>query len=755
MTVSRDVRLNVIAETKRYQQELAKVPGFTEKQAARAAARWEKEFTRSAIEQAKAQERAAKASADAWEDFGNLVASQLTADALKAGAQAVFEYTEAVMEARAEQINLAESTGIALDTLAGIEVAAERAGVPVTEITGAFEDFGEVLFDAANGGGRAEEALELLKFTNEDLQAGLKNTDQALRTAIERMVAIEDQGKRNAVAQQLFGDAGNRLNAVLGDGTLEDYIAAAEELGLVLDEEAVENTKRWTAATAELDQVLRGTANELVDFFEVGRRIQDFTLGFVFLKELLTSFANEGLRSVSEQLQGMALILTGNFAEGLEVLEGATGLDALSDALKVATTDATNASFALFETRREIDQTGDAARDTSRALADLSGNQDRASRDAEKAARAEAKAAREREKAANEWLKALDQVENILGRATEDQLTGFERIALAQQEQIDQIRELEQVLGNTAITRLALQEVNERAAREEAALLMELDEQAKLAAIGFDELDQQLKDLQRQRLMQNIQIAQQGFDNLASAANDLLGLQLANEAEAGRATAARLDEELRRREELAEAIENAGSAEEAAALERDAAAVDRAIARDEKILAQQREQATRLFKAQKALQIASIIGSGAVAAAAAFAPPPVGAGPIGGPFLAGTIAAATAAQVAVVSSQQPPQFHAGFAGFTNGSDETLAMLRQQETVNNQRLTDALGGPEAVREGNQTGSLPGRQTVVSLEVGGRQIGMAVVDEMDAGRELTQSMNRRMGRRVGVRPVYQTR
>lgn len=755
MTVSRDVRLNVIAETKRYQQEMAKIPGVTQREAARAAVKWEKELTKAAVASAKAQEKAAKEAAKAWEDFGTVAAVQLSVDALKASAQAVFEYTQDIMALRAEQINLSEATGIGLDTLAGIEVAAERAGIPVEQVTGAFEDFGEVLFDAANGSGRAKEALELLGFTNEDLNAGLKDTDAALRRAIEGMVAIEDQGKRNAVAQQLFGDAGNRLNAILGDGTLEDYIAVAEELGLVLDEEAVANTKAWTAATAELNQVVRGTANELLDFVEIGRRVSDVTLGFVAVKEFLEVFTEETLGAMGKQLEGIALILTGDFREGLAVLQEGVGLDALSDALETAQLAAAAAAASLLETRQATEDVGNATQDTSKDIADLSDNQEKAAKAAAKAAKAEEKLAKERRKAANELISALFAVQDISARANEDQLSDFEKIAVAQQDQIDQVREVERVLGVTGETRQALRDINERAARDEAEFFRQLNEDSMALAVEFDELDAQLKEEQRARLLRNIQVAQQGFNNLASAASDLLGIQLANAEEAGQATADRLSEELAQREELAEAIAEASTEEERAALERDAAIVESRIGRSERILEEQRKQTTSLFNAQKGLEIASITMSAASAVIAALAPPPVGLGPVFGGLLSATVAAAAGAQVAVVASQQPPQFHAGFSGFTRGSDERAATITANESVNNSRMTDALGGPGAVQEANQTGNLPGRQMVTVLEVGGRQFGMAVSEEMDAGRELTQSMNRRMGRRVGVRPVYQVR
>ena len=56
--MSKEIRLSVIAETRKYQAEMAKIPGVTEKQAARAAIKFEREMSKA---QAKAAAQAAKA----------------------------------------------------------------------------------------------------------------------------------------------------------------------------------------------------------------------------------------------------------------------------------------------------------------------------------------------------------------------------------------------------------------------------------------------------------------------------------------------------------------------------------------------------------------------------------------------------------------------------------------------------------------------------------------------------------------------
>ena len=96
---TRDIRLNVIAETKKFQQDmLREIPGTTEKAASAAARKMITQFAKAAGAQAKQQEKAAKASAEAWEDFGTVFTASLSADAIQGAASALFDFTQDIMD---------------------------------------------------------------------------------------------------------------------------------------------------------------------------------------------------------------------------------------------------------------------------------------------------------------------------------------------------------------------------------------------------------------------------------------------------------------------------------------------------------------------------------------------------------------------------------------------------------------------------------------------------------------------------------
>lgn len=756
MTTTRDIRLNVIAEIREFQKEMAKVPGVTEKQAARAAVAFVKAQEKAQRDAAKIAQKAAGDAAKAWEDVGSLIVAAISVDALQSAATEMFNFTAEIFAARTEIINLSEATGISTETLAGLEIAAERSGVRFDEVAGGLEDFGEVLFDFSLGGGRAKEALELLDIEVKNVDGSFRETDTVLREVLEGMVGVEDQATKNAIAQQLFGDAGNRLNAILSDGSLEEYVDVAERFGTVVDDEAVAATEEWNRAIAGFSVVLRGASSDVVEFVNLGSRIREFTAGFVFLKGIAGGVLDElGSRFVTFGTI-ISATLAGDF--GLAASTFVEGMTSVDDSFNQVIVGASEQTVAFLQLTAATDEGTDAIDRRVTSLGALSEETEKASKVADKRAAEEKKRAKEALDEIKAIGKAEDDLAKIVRDAGQDQLSTFELIEQGRMDQTVAIEELERTLGRTAETEAARNEVNAQALREETEAIAEFNTFSMGLAIELDEQDAELKAEQQERIRRNRDASLQATQMLIGASDDLLSIQVANVTAAGQATASQLSEEQALREQLAADLEAAATAEEAADIERQLAAVDRSIERNDAILANEQGQITKLFNTRKALSIVTTIISGAAAGVGALAPPPIGLGPVAGIPLAVAVAATTGAQIAVIASQSPPQFDAGFAGFTSGPDNFQATLREGEVVLNQRGSEAVGGQRGADELNRTGGTGSsglRRAMVGREMLQRMLGQMVVDELGQGRELTQDFNRRTQRRAGVRPVYLVR
>ena len=156
-----------------------------------------------------------------------------------------------------------------------------------------------------------------------------------------------------------------------------------------------------------------------------------------------------------------------------------------------------------------------------------------------------------------------------------------------------------------------------------------------------------------------------------------------------------------------------------------------------------RDELTAAFNARKGLEISNAIISGASAASAALAPPPGGAGPILGPFLAGGIAATTIAQIATISQEQP-SFHQG--GIVGGDGDQMINAQGGEVVLNRNAVADLGGASAANSLN-SGGIAGGTVVVQMTYRNRMFDQLVVDNLAKGGPLKKALGRatKRGRR----------
>jgi len=134
--------------------------------------------------------------------------------------------------------------------------------------------------------------------------------------------------------------------------------------------------------------------------------------------------------------------------------------------------------------------------------------------------------------------------------------------------------------------------------------------------------------------------------------------------------------------------------------------------------------ARKRFRAEKAASMSQIVISTAAAMLKAAALTPL---PAGAPFVAAA-AGLGAVQLGIAAAQKPPSFHIGRA-----PDETPATLLKTEAVLDSRATAALGGPDAVRELTQTGSMQ-QGGGMSADDAGRALAKFVARELRGEGEL---------------------
>jgi hypothetical protein len=635
------------------------------------------------------------------------------------------------------------------------------------------------MFDAAQGGGEAEEAFRLLGFSQKELVARQDDVNGVFTEALTLFGRMEDGAERNAVGQQLWGDASIELGAAIRSMPLEEGIELAERWGRTVDEQDVVAARNWSAALADLSGELTGIAVDLGGLFDAATGIDVIRLGFAVVRDFVSQAATEvgefidrvgdlasavgdlDLDATADKLIEIGFEGQKAFADiGAAVLSsGDEILDVLrrtADAIPGVELAAEDATDALTEQPPVID-------DINLALGRLAQQTAREAEERKKAAAEAAKAAKEREKQLKEQLRLERELAAEVTAFSQMEQGFFQKQAAAalelRQIEADANRELlseeELVLDafeqrREAIDALARQTSDLGAiqdataankAQRDAELLEleqlrqeELQRSAEVTRDTLLQLDELQTDLHNKRLGELMALVSAGervYTDLASAAATFAQLEIDRISAFTQAYADQNRDTLAAQEETLEQLATAETEAEVISLQHRADALQAQADMEEQFLQARNIELAKSFRARHA-------------------------------GLAVGIGATTAAQIAVISSQQPPPFPVGFPGFTQAGETLPALIEPGEAVTTRAVTEALGGSAEVERMNQGGAVPqGSQLPpASVDRNGllRMLGMLVAEEAGNGRELSRTLG---GRRsgglppVGKRPVFTTR
>ena len=202
----------------------------------------------------------------------------------------------------------ATRSGLAAETIQGLRLAAEGAGLTFEALAPGLDQFGSRLSQAAEGTGRTAEAFAALGVEVTDSAGNLRNADAVFRETVGALNEMEPGAERSALAVEALGRSGTKLLQALSGGTLEGFTEQARLFGVDVGPKAAKAAGDWQRATAELGLVTRGIKGDFVDTFGIGaKEVQQFTQLAVFGFTAVSSLA-ETLPDVFDQMALMAVI---------------------------------------------------------------------------------------------------------------------------------------------------------------------------------------------------------------------------------------------------------------------------------------------------------------------------------------------------------------------------------------------------------------------------------------------------------------
>jgi len=255
------------------------------------------EASKKLVQASKNASQATKGFQEAAATAGRVGALAFTAAATAAvsASASIIALTADVAAVRNEISDMGARTGVTNRTLAGLKLAAERSGEDLSSLNEVLNPLVAKLGQVRQGSAGAEESFASFGIQIRDANGELLSNDDVLKNVAAGLQGIKNPSERASAAVAILGESGGKLNQILGDASLETFVDQAERFGTDVGPEASASAAAWQASMADLSLVLSGAASDLSDFFNITGKLDNFVLGFVFVKEVATeAFASIG-----------------------------------------------------------------------------------------------------------------------------------------------------------------------------------------------------------------------------------------------------------------------------------------------------------------------------------------------------------------------------------------------------------------------------------------------------------------------------
>jgi len=221
--------------------------------------------------------KSAKQATSALRGLVAIEVGKLLAGGFTAAANAISGYVSSIRSSVDESAKLAQRTGIAVEALQSLQIAASRSGV--NNFEGAVQKLTISIGDAGQGVKSAQDGLARLGLSFQDLSR-LAPEDQ-FRAVAREISKLPSQAEKAAAAADLFGRTGIEL-LLLFASNLEEVEARAQRLGMVLSSDQTSAIEAMNDSLADVSDTFRGIIGQVVgNLAPIITEISEVFLGMV------------------------------------------------------------------------------------------------------------------------------------------------------------------------------------------------------------------------------------------------------------------------------------------------------------------------------------------------------------------------------------------------------------------------------------------------------------------------------------------
>jgi len=272
--INRTIQIKYEAEVQNLVKGLTKVGNVSEKEAQKIINSLEKAYRKAEKDAAKAAQKQKK-ELEKVSRQANKTGKALTKSMKGAAAgfaiagAAVLTFQQNIADLSNQLVDASAKTGIAVDTLAGLRLAAEGSGLSFENLEAGLIKLPSLMTDAAEKGGKAADAFKNIGVEVTETVNGfekLRSADDVLKDIFHSLQDIESAEEKAAAAADLFGQrAGPAFVQSGAIDNLDAFMELANEFGVSTGPEMQKQMADFQRISSTALTVVQGEFSKLMD----------------------------------------------------------------------------------------------------------------------------------------------------------------------------------------------------------------------------------------------------------------------------------------------------------------------------------------------------------------------------------------------------------------------------------------------------------------------------------------------------------
>lgn len=204
--------------------------------------------------------------------------------ALSGATAALGAFVKMTSASAAKSGDVADRLGVSVESLQELRHAADMSGIGVQNFDMALRRMIRRSSEAARGTGAAKDAFKELGVSLTDGQRRMRNSEDIFNDVADAMQKIQDPANRLRLAFKIFDTDGAAMVKMFENGSagINKFREQAQQLGIVLSEDAVRSSQRFNDSMTLISKTAEGFKNRvfagiLPAFESLAARVLDFS----------------------------------------------------------------------------------------------------------------------------------------------------------------------------------------------------------------------------------------------------------------------------------------------------------------------------------------------------------------------------------------------------------------------------------------------------------------------------------------------